>query len=832
MNLIELHVDNVYVEVKYANNNIEFQIWDKLSFEIQEYNSLTVPQVRHLFNRITKKSYTGLLDYIIEILKENNEEYKIVDKRIAWQPNADYALVKYLDKEHTQELKVRDYQQNIINNCRPRDIIQAATSSGKMLPLDTNILTPTGWKLLKDIHPGSIIYDEDGLSTKVTDETSIKIVDEYEIVFKDNVKIRCCKDHLWKYINIINNFDINKFKVATTKELLQQNIISSGRHYKFALPINKPIQFEKKDLLIPPYLLGFLLGNGHFGKNIEFNNTEDDLVNKIKQLVINNKLGEFITSKKYPAKHRYKNSDITKLKQYINNTFGHCLVANKFIPQEYLLSSIDDRLELARGLIDTNGYIDKSGHIQWRTVSKQLNNDFIFLIRSLGYRTSVHIRDKFNGNKSYIIRIWSNDDKLFSSNKHKIKYANRKLHKNHHYDVLKIVDIKKLNTKTEMKCITVDSPKHTYICQDFIVTHNTLMMAGLIAKFQVKPVSIFADKISLCTQLRSEFEKFLGEPIGLVGGGIRDIQDITVFSAQSATEEMVKDTKLLLFDECHHLPCNTLNDIGQWCINAYYRVGVSATPWRSDNSGLLIDAICNRPRKELKVTASELIQQGYITPCDIFWVKHQQIFQQRNYNELYQAAIVLNRNRNLDIIKIAYNMRKVKDATILILVQRIEHGEIILNLIQQYITDKTFMLNSSKTGSKKIIPVKVGEAEFLSGSDNSLKRNATIQAFRNKQCKILICTTIADEGLDIPSADCLILAGGGKSSTRALQRIGRVLRKYEGKDRAFVYDFRDSTPMLLRQARVRNNLYKQEPAFNIKNFPMQLLNFNLSPINK
>lgn len=134
MNLIELHIDNVYVEVKYASNNIEFKIWDKLSFEIQEYNPNSIPQVRHLFNRITKKSYTGLLDYIIEILEENKEEYKIIDKRIAWQPNADYSLVKYLDKERTQELKVRDYQQKIIDNCRPRDIIQAATSSNLLLP--------------------------------------------------------------------------------------------------------------------------------------------------------------------------------------------------------------------------------------------------------------------------------------------------------------------------------------------------------------------------------------------------------------------------------------------------------------------------------------------------------------------------------------------------------------------------------------------------------------------------------------------------------------------------------------------------------------------------
>ena len=586
------------------------------------------------------------------------------------------------------------------------------------MPLDTNILTPVGWVKLKDIHPGSIVYDEDGNQTRVLKEFYQGEKEVYEITFADATKIECCEDHFWKILN----------------EQEEQVIACKDLTIDMQIPVNKPIQYYNRYFLLSPYDFG--------------------------QLV-----------------NRENNRDV--LKQYnIKN---------------YLYSSVDDRNAFLKGLMQAH-YIDEN-HVY--IYNNNLMNHVKFLLYSLGYRVS-----KQGNNIFQILNI----------------------------NTLRIVNIQKLNIKKEMKCITVDSPKHTFICKNFIVTHNTLMMAGLVAKFNVKPVSIFANQISLCTQLKSEFEKFLGEPIGLVGGGYRDVQDITVFSAQSATEEMVKDTKLLLFDECHHLPCNTLNDVSKWCVNAYYRIGVSATPWRSDNSDLLIDAICARPLPNNKVTASELINQGYITPCDIFWVKHQRVFPQKNYNDLYREAIVCNRERNMDIVKIAYQMRNVKDATILILVQRIEHGEMLLRLLQHYISNESFMVESSKTGSNKKLPAKVGEIEFLSGSDASLKRNATIQAFREKLCKILICTTIADEGLDIPSADCLILAGGGKSSTRALQRIGRVLRKYEGKDRAFVYDFRDSTPMLLRQAQVRNRLYKQEPAFNIKMFPMNLLDYNLQPL--
>jgi hypothetical protein len=79
---------------------------------------------------------------------------------------------------------------------------------------------------------------------------------------------------------------------------------------------------------------------------------------------------------------------------------------------------------------------------------------------------------------------------------------------------------------------------------------KTFMMASLIAKFNVKPVSIFADKLSLCTQIKEEFEKFLGRPIGIVGGGMNQKEDITVYSIQSATAEDVKDSKMIMFDEC------------------------------------------------------------------------------------------------------------------------------------------------------------------------------------------------------------------------------------------------------------------------------------------
>jgi hypothetical protein len=132
--MIKLTIDNVYVTIENASREIEFEIWNELSFEIQEFNTgnYEEPKRRHLFNRKTKKTYTGLLDYITKILKERDEEFEIIDTRIRHEPNANFKLVDYIQLSESEKvaLKARPYQQEIINRATPREVIQAATGAG------------------------------------------------------------------------------------------------------------------------------------------------------------------------------------------------------------------------------------------------------------------------------------------------------------------------------------------------------------------------------------------------------------------------------------------------------------------------------------------------------------------------------------------------------------------------------------------------------------------------------------------------------------------------------------------------------------------------------
>lgn len=360
---------------------------------------------------------------------------------------------------------------------------------------------------------------------------------------------------------------------------------------------------------------------------------------------------------------------------------------------------------------------------------------------------------------------------------------------------------------------------------------KTFMMAGIIAKFNVKPVLVFADKMSLVSQIKEEFEKFLGIEVGIIGGGMRDIQDITICSVQSAVneDELLASAKMIMFDECHHLPSNTMAEVARKADNAFYRIGVSATPWRDAGDDIMIEAILSKRKPENSINASKLIELGFLVPCTVYFVPNKQVFPGKNYQGIYKKAIVENEERNKSISKIAHKMLTMRDSTVLILIQQVKHGETLQKMLFDLIPEESFTMTvaNPKNGKEQLVRLK--NIEFLSGQDDAIRRKAVIQATKDKRVKILIGSTIADEGLDISSLDVVILAGGGKSSTRAFQRVGRVLRLHTNpdgtkKEKALVFDFQDYTPMLRRHSRVREKLYLTEEKWDIKFFNPNLLN--------
>lgn len=162
-----------------------------------------------------------------------------------------------------------------------------------------------------------------------------------------------------------------------------------------------------------------------------------------------------------------------------------------------------------------------------------------------------------------------------------------------------------------------------------------------------------------------------------------------------------------------------------------------------------------------------------------------------NYHQVYSEAIVNNDYRNSLIKNVAENMIE-SGRQVLILVKQIDHGNILEELIPN--------------------------SKFIHGSSSRDVRKQHLDYMREGGSHVTIASVIFDEGIDVKPLDGLILAGSGKSSTRALQRIGRVIRKYEGKEDAFVVDFYDNVKYLKNHSKKRKNMYRTESEFEVFDF--------------
>jgi len=196
------------------------------------------------------------------------------------------------------------------------------------------------------------------------------------------------------------------------------------------------------------------------------------------------------------------------------------------------------------------------------------------------------------------------------------------------------------------------------------------------------------------------------------------------------------------------------------------------------------------------LSATDLINMGHLVPpiirIDKMPSQANKLGRRVNYNDAYRIDIVENRERNQRIVKYYEDLTSQGIST-LILVKQIKHGHTL----------------------KKMISEQYDPIDFLSGRDASQKRLDTIQSLRTGDRIGLIASTIADEGLDIKRLGAVILAGGGKSSTRALQRVGRAIRPFEGKTHAVIVDFLDENKYLHKHAMMRRQMYQTEAGFII-----------------
>jgi len=248
-------------------------------------------------------------------------------------------------------------------------------------------------------------------------------------------------------------------------------------------------------------------------------------------------------------------------------------------------------------------------------------------------------------------------------------------------------------------------------------------------------------------------------------------------------------------NNCHHTSCDTIQTIISNSHSARYRFGMSASPWRDDGLDILIEAAFGR--KICEIPSSLLIDKGFLVqPTIIFNHFTQALGPAGNFNSHYTRYVVENHVRNKFIAERALEYSKNQGLPTVVLVKWAKHATILADLIQD-----CEVLTSS--GSKK---------------KNPKKRKLILDKMRSREVKCIIATTLLDEGVDVPSASVGIFAGGGKSSTRALQRVGRFIRPdpmVPDKKGAIIEEFWDHTKWLMHHAKIRKKIYQTEHRYII-----------------
>lgn len=398
----------------------------------------------------------------------------------------EYAEAKY---KHTVSLKSRQ--------------------KGWFQPYSCKVLKKEGFVELGSLKVGDEIYTKDGSLTKVTEIFEQGLKDVYEVVFQDGRKTRCGINHLWEVFDKTPR--CKKWKTLSTQQIIDTLFLRdakcNGKSYvntRYAIPENECLQFEKQDLIVHPYLLGCLLGDGSLRDNgsVALTSMDNEILENCMSTLddtfyynngekANSKADRFIFKNKntYNTDYNTEHYGDTLNYKYGYNPLSRDIETlglrgkttyDKFIPEKYLYSDKQDRIELLQGLMDTDGYVNNDGmDLQYTTVNEKLSEQVAFLCRSLGITINIDKKpaakdthkDYYRVRLSGVINfpIFKLERKLERFNKRKDfgKTLNR-------FRYCNIVSITKLDYQEQSRCITVDHDSHLYLTDDLIVTHNTI----------------------------------------------------------------------------------------------------------------------------------------------------------------------------------------------------------------------------------------------------------------------------------------------------------------------------------------------------------------------
>ncbi len=415
--------------------------------------------------------------------------------------------------------------------------------SGKCLSLDTPLPTPNGWTTIGKICKGDILFDELGKTCNVTYVAPIIKGNKcYRLTFSDRTSIISDSDHLWFIETYASRrADIgqrtkprkggkgkqgtqlqcqrkNFPTLITTEQIAESIITKDGKARNHAIRNTQPIQCEKVKLPIDPYVLGAWLGDGTSVCGC-ITSADSEIIENISRYY---KVWE-VVSQRQKGCSTYRigmlNPELRKLN----------LLGNKHIPPVYLRASVSQRLEILRGLMDTDGYVDKNS-CEFTNSNSKIADAVEELIVSMGWKVTRKIKyPKIKNNPSANCKP---SHRLSFRPLEQVFKLSRKASKLRFDLTQKQRHLRRFITSAEqiksipVRCISVDSESNLFLAgKQMIPTHNTYL-ASMIAEQMIDAEAqvIVIDPIGNWWGLRVDADgESKGKDIFIIGGTHGDV---------------------------------------------------------------------------------------------------------------------------------------------------------------------------------------------------------------------------------------------------------------------------------------------------------------------
>lgn len=446
-----------------------------------------------------------------EELNQLRRDYLERQRRISEVLKAKESALDFKDMDFSfTKTEPYDYQKQAVVFFEINDgkaILGDQPGVGKANPIDTLIATKSGWTMMGDLKIGQHILHHNGSFYPVTGIYPQGEQETYRVVFNDGFSVECNMEHLWVVRDVNRRKRGKGWVVKNLQELCDSGLsynhsgkrTKSGRKpvLKWEIPMVQPAQYSKSDFIVDPYVIGALIGDGYIcGETVEISIPDAQL--QIKETVESRLPDGFkLYEDRTPSCPQYR---ITR-----NHSVGNNIVkseirslglnvksGHKFIPQKYLISSIEQRIELLRGLMDTDGSAKKN-RINYHTTSKRLAYDVAELVQSLGGQAIVNHYNRSHKGKSneWRVNIRINICPFHLDEKKKEWWVAKRNYASRY--IKEVIPTE----KKEHQCISVDSPDHTYVTEHYIVTHNTLPPIVYAAKHQLKTLVICPASLKL-----------------------------------------------------------------------------------------------------------------------------------------------------------------------------------------------------------------------------------------------------------------------------------------------------------------------------------------------